>query len=75
MKRNSLRQRRFSHPTSKSLKIMLERHPVQVIGKKYGVSGNAIKKICKKYGLKTKPRGYWQKFRSRNGTGYEPDCA
>lgn len=54
---------------------MLERHPVQVIGKKYGVSGNAIKKICKKYGLKTKPRGYWQKFRSRNGTGYEPDCA
>lgn len=73
-----LRTRKFEHPDKNTLKDMLENFPIETIGKKYNVSGNAIKKICKKYQLNTKPRGYWQKRLAKcscNGTGYEPECA
>ena len=29
--------------------------------KKYGVSGKAVEKLCKKYNIAKPPRGYWAK--------------
>lgn len=37
--------------------------PMTEISKKFGVSDVAIKKRCKKYGILTPTRGYWQKLR------------
>lgn len=48
-------------PNKETLKLLIESTSAENIGKQYGISGNAIKKWCNKYGIKTKPRGYWAK--------------
>jgi len=35
--------------------------PVEQIGEEIGVTGNAVRRWCKKYGIETPSRGYWAK--------------
>lgn len=55
--------RRFD-PTPEELEKLVWEMPMTKLGEKFGVSGNAIKKRCKKYGIKTPGRGYWAKKRA-----------
>lgn len=55
------KRRKFEHPTKDILEKMIDSTPISTIGKQFNVSGNAIKKLCKKYKIQTKPRGYWAK--------------
>lgn len=43
--------RRCKRPSKKKLKLMIETIPMTHIGKKYGVTDNAIRKWCKAYGI------------------------
>ena len=74
------KKKRYIHPSKEELIGLVEKYPLLEIAKNYNVSSVAVAKLCKKYNIPTKPRGYWAKVRSknlspRNGTGYEPDCA
>ena len=52
-------------PNKDNLEQMVNDVPMTEIGKKYGVSDNAVKKWCKSYGIILgNRRGYWQKNRS-----------
>lgn len=53
--------RRTTWPTKEELTTLVDSVPIETIGKQYGVSGNAVKKWCNFYEIKTKPTGYWQK--------------
>lgn len=53
--------RKVQRPSKEELTTMVETVPIETIAKQYGVSGNAIRKWCKSYEIKTKPVGYWQK--------------
>lgn len=44
------------------LKELVWKKPVVHLAKELGVSGTAIKKRCKQYGISTPPRGYWAKL-------------
>jgi len=53
-------------PSKDNLEQMVNNIPMTEIGKKYGVSDNAVKKWCKSYGIVIgNRRGYWQKNRSQ----------
>lgn len=54
--------RKVTRPSKEELEKMINEEPVEVIGKKLGVSGNAVRKWCKHYGIQTKPVGYWTKI-------------
>lgn len=56
-------QRKFD-PDPEELGRLVWEKPVSKVGKHFGVSGNAVKKRCKKYGIETPGRGYWQKKRA-----------
>lgn len=48
------------------LEILIQEKPYETIGKMFGVSGNAIKKRCKSFGIiLPERRGYWQKLTSQ----------
>lgn len=53
--------RRTRRPSKKVLKKLVWAQPVSTVARKFKVSGNAVHKWCKQYGIKTPPRGYWQK--------------
>jgi uncharacterized protein YjcR len=53
--------RRVERPSKEDLTKLIESVPIETIGKQYGVSGNAVRKWCKTYGIQPKPVGYWQK--------------
>lgn len=38
--------------------------PVSVVAKRYSISGNALKKHCKKLNIPVPPRGYWAKVKA-----------
>jgi hypothetical protein len=38
--------------------------PISKLAEKYGISGVALKKICKKLNVPTPPRGYWARIQS-----------
>lgn len=59
------RKRKFEI-SSKKLQDLIEKMPMLQIGKMFKVSDNAIRKRCIEYGIKSKPRGYWAKKRSKN---------
>lgn len=40
---------------------MIWEKPTTHIAKDFGVSGKAIEKWCKTYGISKPPRGYWNK--------------
>ena len=51
-------------PSPEKLKELVWEMPVTKVGEHFGVSGNAIRKRCQKYNIKTPGRGYWQKKRA-----------
>jgi len=59
---NSISQRKVVRPTKDELEKEISIMPMTLIGKKYGVSDNTVKKWCKSYGIVLgNRRGYWQK--------------
>jgi Zn finger protein HypA/HybF involved in hydrogenase expression len=54
--------RKVVRPSKEELEKLIETTPMEKLGKNFGVSGNAVKKWCKSYGIKTKPPGYWAKM-------------
>jgi Zn finger protein HypA/HybF involved in hydrogenase expression len=54
--------RKVVRPSKEELEKLIETTPMQKLGKNFGVSGNAVKKWCKSYGIKTKSPGYWAKM-------------
>ena len=54
--------RKVVRPSKEELEKFIETTPLETLGKNFGVSGNAVKKWCKSYGIKTKPPGYWAKM-------------
>lgn len=62
--------RRVEWPTRVELLKMMWKEPLTKIGKKYGVSDNAIRKWAKHYGIPFPPRGYWAKLQH----GHDKEC-
>ena len=58
---SSIERRKAEHPSQEELAKLLWEIPTSHIAKQYGVSGKAVEKWCKKYGLDKPPRGYWSK--------------
>jgi Zn finger protein HypA/HybF involved in hydrogenase expression len=54
--------RKVVRPSKEELEKFIETTPLETLGKNFGVSGNAVKKWCKSYGIKTKSPGYWAKM-------------
>ncbi len=52
-------------PPELELRALVLSKPVSSIATDLGVSGNAIKKRCRKLGIVTPTRGYWQKLQAR----------
>ncbi|MEI6422819.1 MAG: HNH endonuclease, partial [Lentisphaerota bacterium] len=60
--------RKVERPSKELLSEMIQKYPLTTIGKKYGVSGNSIKKWCQWYGIVIENRkGFWTK-QIRNNT-------
>jgi Zn finger protein HypA/HybF involved in hydrogenase expression len=55
-------QRHFDISKEELEKLVWEK-PTERIGKDFGVSGKAVEKRCKKFGIEKPPRGYWMKNR------------
>ncbi|MBK1880594.1 tyrosine-type recombinase/integrase [Pelagicoccus mobilis] len=51
-------------PDNETLKTLIWSQPVTHVAQKIGTSDNAVRKRCKKYGIKLPPRGHWQKRRA-----------
>lgn len=47
------------HATPEELRLWVWETPLTQLGKALGVSDNAVRKRCRKYGIPTPPRGYW----------------
>ena len=61
VKCNGLKNRKVIRPPAEILKKEIDIMPMTAIGKKYGVSDNAVKRWCKSYNisLPKNRRGYW----------------
>jgi hypothetical protein len=57
----ALSQNNVDWPLDETLKEMLMSRPASAIATELGVSGPALKKRCRKHGIETRPRGFWQK--------------
>jgi 5-methylcytosine-specific restriction endonuclease McrA len=70
-KEPKLKQRKVERPEKEILEKEILEIPMETIGKKYGVSGNAIKKWCISYKilLPKYGRGYWTKKSTYGGSG------
>jgi hypothetical protein len=55
------RPRKGTWPDKDNLQQMIETTPATKIAKIVGVSGVAVKAMCKRLGIETKPPGYWSK--------------
>lgn len=54
--------RQYHWPDPDALRLLLEELPLSQVRKKLGLkSDNSVRKLCKSYGIKTKPRGFWAK--------------
>lgn len=62
-RKNKPELRKFD-PSPEELKELVWEIPASKVGEHFGVSGRAIKKRCRKYGIETPGRGYWQKKRA-----------
>jgi len=60
-------QRKAKWPRKQRLAQMVWRRPVTKIAAKLGVSDAAVKKMCRRLGIETPPRGYWAKQKSNAG--------
>lgn len=61
LKCRALQSRRSVWPAPSSLRRMIWRKPATEIAAGLGVSSSAVKKMCKKLGVDTPPRGYWSR--------------
>lgn len=50
------------YPTREELLNLIWKTPISTLCKNFGVSGNGLKKHCKKNNIPVPPRGYWAKF-------------
>jgi hypothetical protein len=57
-------QEKAKWPVADILRVMVWSEPVEDVAKSLGVSGRAVHKRCKRLGINTPPRGYWQKLRA-----------
>lgn len=55
-------KRKIERPSKEELAKLLWEQPTMHLAKLYGVSGKAIEKWAKSYGLSKPPRGYWTKL-------------
>lgn len=58
------RRKVIDRPSKEDLLKMVWEEPTTTIAIKFGVSGNAVGKWCKKYGITKPSRGYWAKRQS-----------
>lgn len=58
-----LASRKF-HVTPDWLRSRVWKMPLTQLGEQLGVSGNAVRKRCRKHGIPTPPRGYWALVRN-----------
>ncbi len=56
-----IKARKVERPSQEALAKMIWEKPTTHIAKDFGVSGKAIEKWCKSYGIPKPPRGYWNK--------------
>lgn len=54
--------RKVARPDREELNRLLWQMPTEAIGRSFGVSGNAVAKWAKSYGLEKPARGYWTKL-------------
>jgi len=60
--RPCFKKRKVVRPSKEELSALVLEFPIEVIGKKYEVSGNAIRRWCRGYNMDISfKRGYWQK--------------
>lgn len=59
--RSAYHLQQHERPTEDELRLLVWEMPTEHIASRYGVSGNAVGKWCKKFGIEKPPRGYWQK--------------
>ena len=52
---------KVARPFKEELEKLVWEKPTTQIAKEFGVSGKAIEKWCKAYGIEKPPRGYWMK--------------
>ncbi len=52
------------HVTPEELRLWVWETPLTQLGEMLGVSSNAVRKRCRKYGIPTPPRGYWTLVKS-----------
>jgi hypothetical protein len=57
----SISNRKVNRPSKEEMEILVEKMSMEKIGDKFGVSGNSARKWCRRYGIQTKPVGYWTK--------------
>lgn len=58
-------QRRVERPSREELALLVEKLPVRKIAAAHNVTDVAVRKWCKAYEIKTKPRGYWAKVQAK----------
>jgi hypothetical protein len=70
---NYVPQRKFE-VSKEELTQLISKYPLTEIGKKFGVSDNAVKKRCKRLNidLPNKGRGYWQKIKKIDTANSQP---
>jgi hypothetical protein len=56
-------ERHATWPKLSMLKKMIWQYPATMLAKRLDVSSTAVKHYCKRRGIQTPPRGYWQKLR------------
>jgi hypothetical protein len=62
------RPKKGTWPDKDALQQLVLSQPSLEVAKLVGVSSGAIKKMCARLGLETRPRGYWAKLRSTQNT-------
>lgn len=63
---------KITWPSELELRTLVLSKPVSSIALDLGVSGNAIKKRCKRLGIILPTRGYWQKLQAQRQSTYSP---
>jgi len=59
-------------PSDDRLRELVWERPVSEVAKGLGVSGAAVKKRCRRVGIDTPPRGYWQRIRAGGSSPSAP---
>ena len=63
---------KITWPSELELRALILSKPVSSLALDFGVSGNAIKKRCLRFGITPPTRGYWQKLQAQRQSTYPP---